>query len=217
MLKQFPKRQRIRKGMVILAFLTFPVTMNFLSPYVIVDGAMNGVVNGSLVMFGLMFASSLFLGRAWCGWVCPGGGIQEIVEPVNRRPVNGKRIDWIKWAIWIPWITLIAWLAVSCRRLFQGQPAAPHRFRHLGGRTLEVHHLLPGGVPVCRAGGDRWQARRLPCHLLDGALHDHRALAAQPLRLGFLTPGRGCLGLQQLHDLYQQLPDEPGRERHGAG
>ena len=98
MVKQLPTRQRIRKGLVILAFLSFPVTMNFLSPYVIIDGAMNGVVNGSLVMFGLMFLSSLFLGRAWCGWVCPGGGMQEIVEPVNRRPVNGKRIDWIKWA-----------------------------------------------------------------------------------------------------------------------
>lgn len=105
--RQLPIRQRIRKALVILAFLSFPVTMNFLSPYVIIYGAMNGIVNGSLIMFGLMFISSLFLGRAWCGWVCPGGGIQEIVEPVNRRPVNGRKIDWIKWAIWIPWISLI--------------------------------------------------------------------------------------------------------------
>jgi hypothetical protein len=28
--------------------------------------------------------------------------MQEIVEPVNNRPVNGKKIDWIKWLIWIP-------------------------------------------------------------------------------------------------------------------
>jgi polyferredoxin len=68
---------------------------------------MNGIVNGSLVVFGLMFLASLFLGRAWCGWVCPAGGMQEIVEPVNRKAVNGKKIDWIKWLIWIPWITLI--------------------------------------------------------------------------------------------------------------
>ena len=112
MLKQLPLRQRIRKALVILAFLSFPVTMNFLSPYVIMDGAMNGIVNGSLVMFGLMFASSLFLGRAWCGWVCPGGGLQEIVEPVNNRQVNGKKINWIKWLIWIPWISLIVFLVV---------------------------------------------------------------------------------------------------------
>ena len=111
MLKQLPQRQRIRKALVILTFLSFPVTMNYLSPYVIIDGAMNGIVNGSLIMFGLMFVSSLFLGRAWCGWVCPGGGMQEIVEPVNMKPVNGRKIDWIKWLIWIPWISLIIFLA----------------------------------------------------------------------------------------------------------
>ena len=112
MLRQLPMRQRIRKALIILAFLSFPITMNFLSPYVIIDGAMNGIVNGSLIMFGLMFVSSLFLGRAWCGWVCPGAGMQEMVEPINKRPVNGKKIDWIKWMIWIPWISLIIWMAV---------------------------------------------------------------------------------------------------------
>ena len=75
MARQLPMRQRIRKALVIIAFLSFPVTMNFLSPYVIIDGAMNGVVNGSLIMFGLMFLSSLFFGRLWCGWICPGAGI----------------------------------------------------------------------------------------------------------------------------------------------
>jgi ferredoxin-type protein NapH len=112
MLKQLPVRQRIRKALLILTFLSFPVTMNFLSPYVIIDGAMNGVVNGSLIMFGLMFLSSLILGRAWCGWVCPGGAMQEIVEPVNNRPVNGKKLNWIKWLIWVPWLSLIIFLVI---------------------------------------------------------------------------------------------------------
>ncbi|MBC8505097.1 MAG: 4Fe-4S binding protein [Anaerolineales bacterium] len=112
MLRQLPLRQRIRKGLVFLAFLSFPITMNFLSPYVIIDGAMNGIVNGSLIMFGLMFVSALFLGRAWCGWVCPGGGIQEMVEPINRKPVNGRKIDWIKWLIWIPWISIIVMMVI---------------------------------------------------------------------------------------------------------
>jgi ferredoxin-type protein NapH len=112
MLRQLPTRQRIRKALIILAFLSFPVTMNFLSPYVIIDGAMNGIVNGSLVMFGLMFVASLFLGRAWCGWVCPGAGMQEMLEPVNNRAVNPAKIDWIKWLVWIPWVSLIVWLAI---------------------------------------------------------------------------------------------------------
>lgn len=64
-------------------------------------------------MFGLMFLSSLFLGRAWCGWVCPGGGMQEIVEPINNRPVILRKTDWIKWLIWIPWISIIIWLVIQ--------------------------------------------------------------------------------------------------------
>ncbi len=38
--------------------------------------------------------------------------MQEIVEPVNNRPVNRKKIDWIKWVIWVPWISLIAWMVI---------------------------------------------------------------------------------------------------------
>ena len=113
MIRQLPMRQRIRKALVIIAFLSFPVTMNFLSPYVILDGAMNGIVNGSLIMFGLMFVSSLFLGRAWCGWVCPGAGMQEIMEPVNKKPVNPSKVDWIKWLVWIPWISLIVFFIIQ--------------------------------------------------------------------------------------------------------
>jgi len=132
MVKQLPLRQRIRKALVILAFLSFPVTMNFLSPYVIIHGAMNGIVNGSLIMFGLMFISSLFLGRLWCGWVCPGGGMQEIVEPVNQRPVNGRKIDWIKWLIWIPWISLILFFVI----------------RAGGYRSIDFLLLTEGGISV---------------------------------------------------------------------
>jgi len=132
MLRQLPTRQRIRKAAIILAFLTFPITMNFLSPYVIIDGAMNGILNGSLVMFGLMFVSSLFLGRAWCGWVCPAAGMQEMVEPVNNKPVNGGRIDWIKWLIWVPWISLIIFMVVKAG----------------GYQTIDLLYHTQGGISV---------------------------------------------------------------------
>ena len=132
MVRQLPMRQRIRKAMLIIAFLSFPVTMNFLSPYVAIDGAMNGIVNGSMILFAMMLLSSLLLGRLWCGWVCPGAGMQEIVEPVNSKRINGARIDWIKWAIWIPWITLIAWLAIG-----------------VGGyQRVNFLHLTEGGISV---------------------------------------------------------------------
>lgn len=111
--RQLPLRQRVRKGLIILAFILFPVVINYLSPYLIVMGASEGVINGSLIMFGLMFLSSLFVGRLWCGWVCPGGGEGEILMPVQNKRVNLKRTDWIKWLIWVPWIVIIAMMAIG--------------------------------------------------------------------------------------------------------
>ena len=170
MVRQLPLRQRIRKAIIVLVFLSFPVTMNFLSPYLIIEGAMNGVVNGSLFAFGLMFISALFLGRAWCGWVCPGAGMQEMVEPVNNHPVNGKKIDWVKWVIWIPWISLIVFLAVqaggyrSVDLLFQtqngisvaGSPDRPIIFAYL------IYYVVIGLF----AGLAVLVGRRAGCHTI---------------------------------------------------
>ncbi len=170
MTKQLPLRQRIRKALVILAFLSFPVTMNFLSPYVIIDGAMNGILNGSVVMFGLMFVSSLFLGRAWCGWVCPGGGMQEMVEPVNNKPVNGKKIDWIKWLIWIPWISLIVWLVISAG----GYKTVDLLYHTQGGisvagspeRPIFIAYIIYYGVVSLFVGLAIFAGRRAGCHTI---------------------------------------------------
>ncbi|MBI9048484.1 MAG: 4Fe-4S binding protein [Anaerolineaceae bacterium] len=113
MVKQLPTRQRVRRGILTFIFLTFPITINYLSPYVIIEAGSQGIINGSLIMFGILFLSSLFLGRAWCGWICPGGAMQDIIEPVNNKVVNGKKIDWIKWVIWIPWISIIVWMVIQ--------------------------------------------------------------------------------------------------------
>lgn len=113
MTHQPARRQKIRKGLLLGMFLIFPITMNYLSPYVIIDGASQGIVNGSLIVFSLMAVSALFVGRAWCGWLCPAGSLGELCIPINNRPVNGRRIDWIKWLIWVPWLAIIAWMAVQ--------------------------------------------------------------------------------------------------------
>ena len=103
-------RQKIRAGLILLSFFLFPATFYYLSPVLIVQAATEGVINGSFIMFGLLFLSSLVLGRAFCGWVCPGAGCQEAIFQANDRPVTRGNV--IKWAIWVPWIGLIATLAV---------------------------------------------------------------------------------------------------------
>jgi len=101
-----PRRQAIRRALLLLAFIAFPVTMNYFSPYLIVDSAFQGIVNGSLLVFASMFVGSLLFGRLWCGWACPAAGLQEPLLGVNDRRV-GRRADLVKWMIWVPWVALI--------------------------------------------------------------------------------------------------------------
>jgi polyferredoxin len=113
MIKQRSIRQRTRQALLIASFLLFPLTINYFSPYLIVDSASQGVVNGNLIVFGSLFLSALFLGRLWCGWACPAGALGEIGFAINDRRVEGKKVNLIKWATWIPWLLLIVGMAVS--------------------------------------------------------------------------------------------------------
>jgi ferredoxin-type protein NapH len=106
-----PRRQAIRRTLLLLAFIAFPLTMNYFSPYLIVDSAFRGIVNGSMIVFGSMFVGSLIFGRLWCGWACPAAGLQEPLLRVNSRRV-GRKADLVKWFIWVPWIALILFAVV---------------------------------------------------------------------------------------------------------
>ena len=125
-------RQRIRKALLLLSLLLFPITLYYFSPALIIQGAAAGVVNGSFIVFGLMFVSALFVGRLWCGWACPAGALQELAGPINDRRVPRRRLDWIKWVIWFPWVALIAVMAVRAG----GYRAVDPFFQIDGGLTL---------------------------------------------------------------------------------
>ncbi|MDD1749077.1 MAG: 4Fe-4S binding protein [Methanothrix sp.] len=60
-----------------------------------------GIVTGGLIVFTLLFISSLFLGRLWCGWLCPAGGLQEIYFQIYDKPANIKRLNWFKYPIFL--------------------------------------------------------------------------------------------------------------------
>jgi len=124
-------RQRWRRALLLISFVAFPVTMNYLSPYLIVDSAFQGIVNGSLVAFATMFVGSLVLGRLWCGWACPAGAAQEFAAPVNEKRIGGKA-NLAKWVIWVPWIGLVAWGALSAG----------------GYRSLQLLYGTEGGISV---------------------------------------------------------------------
>jgi ferredoxin-type protein NapH len=109
-----PRRQRIRKALLFVSLLLFPATLYYFSPALILQGASEGIINASFIVFGLMFLASLFVARLWCGWACPAGALQEFGQAINNKPTPGGKFNWVKWAIiWIPWIGLIAALAIG--------------------------------------------------------------------------------------------------------
>lgn len=95
-------RQRVRWICILVSFLLFPLTVSFFSPAIPINGALEGLIAGSLIVFTGLFVSSLFFGRAFCGWLCPGGGAQDVFMSANERKVTrGNSIKYIIWGLWI--------------------------------------------------------------------------------------------------------------------
>lgn len=104
-------RQKVRKAVIFVSFLLFPVTMFYLSPALIIMGASRGIITASVITFAVQFILSLVIGRLFCGWICPGAGIMEACMMIQDRPV--QRFYWIKYLIWVPWFGVITALFIS--------------------------------------------------------------------------------------------------------
>lgn len=107
---QVKRRQKIRQTVLFVMFLLFPFLYYYLSPYLIIVAAAEGVISGSFIVFASMFTVSLFLGRAFCGWACPGAGEQELCAKISDKRFPGGKRDQIKYFIWAPWLTAIMFM-----------------------------------------------------------------------------------------------------------
>lgn len=95
------KRQRLRKLLLVVSFLLFPITLYYFSPALIINAGLEGIINGSFIVFVLMFLFSIPFGRLFCAYICPAGGLQECAFSVNEKlPKQGWR-NYIKYIIWI--------------------------------------------------------------------------------------------------------------------
>jgi polyferredoxin len=107
------KFSRVRKGMLLISMLLFPIVLNYLSPYVIIMASSEGIMNGSMILFVTQFVTAIFFGRMWCGWLCPGGAVQEFAFDANSKPINPRKVDWIKWVVWGLWLSLIVFMVIN--------------------------------------------------------------------------------------------------------
>jgi polyferredoxin len=95
----------------------FPLTFFFLSPYVIIMSAASGIINGSAMIFGMLFLFSIVFSRIFCGWLCPGGAVQDNISRANNRNWNSKGKNLTKYIIWVVWFSFIVFLWVRNRPL----------------------------------------------------------------------------------------------------
>ncbi len=103
-------RQRVRKSILVFSALMFPITFFLLSPFVIVLSASQGVLNGSAMIFGLLLMFSVIGSRLFCGWLCPGGAVQDSISAANNRHWNSKWKNLSKYIIWLLWFSFIVFL-----------------------------------------------------------------------------------------------------------
>ena len=106
-------RQRVHRGVIIFMFLLFPHHYELFIPLRHHRWGFEGYskwqpfrICGIVRIFFICRPIMVQLGL-------PGWGLGEIAFLVNNNPVQGRKIDWIKWLIWVPWISLIVWLVIS--------------------------------------------------------------------------------------------------------
>ena len=136
-MKNFIDRQRVRKALIIFSFVLLPVTFAYISCPIIIDGASKGIITGGLIVFILLFISSLFLGRLWCGWLCPGGGLQEIYSEINNKQA---KIGWLNWLKYIIFLAIIFIPLISA-------------IRSAGGlTTIDFFYYTVHGISIAKPG-----------------------------------------------------------------
>lgn len=113
------KSIKLKKFIQILSLILFPVTINYFSPYVSVDGAWRGLVAGSVITFAALLIGAVFFGRLFCSTLCPAGTLGDVLGQVNDKSVKNGKYNLIKWFIWVPWFSILVtgWIVNGIQRI----------------------------------------------------------------------------------------------------
>ena len=107
-------RQRIRLTLLFLIVITFPITLNYFSVFLIIEGSANGIMTFSFFFWVAFAVTSLLFGRAACGYVCPLGAYQETKDRMSSKSLARiKYLKLIKYLFAFAWIGAIVAAALS--------------------------------------------------------------------------------------------------------
>lgn len=158
------KRQNIRKTLLVIFILSLPITMFYLSPLLTLQGALRGIVTSSLLFVVISAIIAFFAGRIFCGWICPGGAVQEVLFPANDRRVVGGKYDFIKYGIAMIWLAILMFLFVKAGGIMAIKPlygieggfslrtSTSYLMFYIAMGAIVILSLLIGRRPFCHYG-----------------------------------------------------------------
>lgn len=126
-------RQKVRLAILFLIFLTFPITLNYFSVFLIIEGSAKGTMVFSWFFWTAFTVTSLAFGRAACGYICPLGSIQETKDRMAPKKLGRiKYLKAIKYLFAIAWVGAIVYFAIAAG----------------GYKKIELLYNMPAGVSV---------------------------------------------------------------------
>jgi polyferredoxin len=113
-------------------------------------GPAMGTITGAMIIFGSLFIFSLFMGRIFCGYICPMGGMQDAMGKIRERRIK-RRSFFVKWLIFIPWLALMIFLPFMTKPEWQGIGF----FNGIGGKVdfFGMEGILVKGVSILSLHG----------------------------------------------------------------
>lgn len=144
MSKNTMRRQTIRKLILLASFATFPITIIYLAPAPPIMSIKAGVINLSVITISAIFVSGLIFRRAFCGWLCPGGGCQLVGQALNDKQITEYKTNWPRIVLVGIWVIVMIASVVFSKTQPQLEPMHPGAGRFA---TSNVRYFLPY-IPV---------------------------------------------------------------------
>lgn len=106
------KRETLRRIILTISAIIVPLLIIFSAPVLVRTPAADAIAVCT-IFFAVLFISSVFIGRLWCGWICPCGGMQDIIGIGFKKKPKKSRLDAAKFIILFLWLGAIVYLSVN--------------------------------------------------------------------------------------------------------
>jgi polyferredoxin len=98
--------------LLLLSFSAFPITIIYLAPAPPIMSLKAGVINLSVITILSVFISGIIFRRAFCGWLCPGGGCQLVAHPLNNKAIKEHKANWVRIGLVVVWALIMILVTV---------------------------------------------------------------------------------------------------------